>query len=307
MRGYISGRFKWNKRIAMISLMMLPGALWLFLLRYLPIFGIAMAFQKYEVYRPAPTLLNNILHSKWNNFENFRFMFATTDAALMMRNTLAYNAAWIALTLVISVSFAIMLSELTRKYMAKAYQTLMFFPYFISWVVVSYFVFAFLAPDYGLLDKTPNWYGDPWGWPVILTISTLWKGVGYSSILYLAAITGVDSQQFEAASIDGASKWQQAWHITLPNIRPMIVILFILSVGRIFNADFGLFYNVTKDSGALYPVSTVIDTYVFRALMASGNIGMSTAAGVLQNVLGFICIMAANAIARRIEADYALF
>jgi len=225
----------------------------------------------------------------------------------MIRNTIGYNAVWIILTLVISIAFAVMLSEVTRKFMAKTYQTLMFFPYFLSWVVVSYFVFAFLAPNYGVIDRYPNWYSDTWGWPVILTIATLWKNVGYSCILYLAAITGIDSQQYEAASIDGASKWQQVWHVTLPNIRPMIIILFILSVGRIFNADFGLFYSVTMDAGALYPVTTVIDTYVYRAMMQMGNIGMATAAGLLQNVLGFILIMITNAIVRKVDNESALF
>jgi putative aldouronate transport system permease protein len=257
---------------------------------------------------PNPTLLNNVFHSPWNGFDNFRFIFATTDAAIMIRNTLGYNAIWIILTMVIAVAFAIMISELSRQFMAKFYQTLMFFPYFLSWVVVSYFVFAFLAPNYGILDKTPNWYTNPAGWPVILTISSLWKNIGYSCILYLAAITGVDSQQYEAATIDGAGKWKQIWHVTVPNIRPMIIILFILSIGRILNADFGLFYNVTRDSGPLYPVTTVIDTYVYRALTRTGgNIGMSTAAGLLQNAVGFICIMAANGIVRKVERESALF
>ena len=296
-----------HKKTAAITLMMLPGAIWLLLIRYLPMFGMTMAFQRYEVYRPKPTLINNIIHSSWNHFENFRFMFASTDTARMIRNTIGYNAVWIILTLIIAIAFAVMLSEVTRKFMAKTYQTLMFFPYFLSWVVVSYFVFAFLAPNYGVIDRTPNWYSDTFGWPVILTIATLWKNVGYSCILYLAAITGIDTQQYEAASIDGASKWQQVWHVTLPNIRPMIIILFILSVGRIFNADFGLFYSVTMDAGALYPVTTVIDTYVYRAMMQMGNIGMATAAGLLQNVLGFILIMITNAIVRKVDNESALF
>jgi putative aldouronate transport system permease protein len=168
-------------------------------------------------------------------------------------------------------------------------------------------VFAFLAPGYGVLKNVTDWYSNPRWWPVILTISALWKGIGYSTVLYLAAITGVDRQMYEAAAIDGASKWQQAWHITLPSIRTMIIILLIMSIGRIFNADFGLFYNVPKNSGALYPVTQVIDTYVYRAFAVTGNIGMSTAAGLLQNVIGFICIMLTNMLVRKIEPESALF
>jgi putative aldouronate transport system permease protein len=303
----VKALFQKNKKMLTITVMMLPGAVWLFLLRYLPMFGIVLAFQDYKIFRQNPSVINNILHSPFNGLENFRFITASSDAMLMIRNTLGYNLLFIALTLLIAVTFAIMLSELTKKVVAKVFQTLMFFPYFISWVVVSYFVFAFLAPGYGILSNNADWYNDPTWWPVILTISALWKGIGYSTVLYLAAITGVDSQQYEAAAIDGATKWQQVWNVTLPHIKSMIIILLIMSIGRIFNADFGLFYNVPKNSGALFPVSQVIDTYVYRAFISTGNIGMSTAAGLLQNVVGFVCIMLANTIVRKIEPDSALF
>jgi putative aldouronate transport system permease protein len=183
--------------------MMLPGAIWLILIRYLPMFGIIIAFNDYRVYSKAPSLVNNIIHSKWNGIENFRFMFSTTDAFMMIRNTLGYNVFWIFITLVVSVTFAILLNEVTKKFAAKIYQTLMFFPYFLSWVIVSYFLFAFLAPGEGLIvnfaENTGlapmNWYNNPTYWPQILTISNLWKNVGYSCILYLAAITGIDATQ----------------------------------------------------------------------------------------------------------------
>ena len=296
-----------HKSTLMITLMMLPGALWLLVIRYIPMLGIVIAFQDYRSYPPNPTLINNILNSRWVGLDNFQFMFASADTWRMIRNTLLYNAIWIVLTLVMAVALAIMLSELTRKFMAKFYQTLMFFPYFISWVVVSYFVFAFLAPTYGLLSHVTNWYMDPVWWPLILTISTLWKNLGYSCILYLAAITSIDAGQYEAACIDGASKWQQIWNVTIPHIKPMIIILLILSIGRIFNADFGLFYNVTMDSGPLYPVTDVVDTYVFRALQKMNNLGMSTAAGLLQSLVGFVFIMITNMIVRKTEPDSALF
>ena len=307
--------FLGHKKTIILTTMMLPGAVWLLLIRYLPMFGIVIAFKDYRIYTKSPSLLNNIIHSEWNGIENFKFIFSSSDALVMIRNTLAYNAVWIVLTLFVAVSFSIMLSEITKKFVVKTYQTLMFFPYFLSWVVVSYFVFAFLAPGEGLLGRlqagmglTPtDWYNDARPWPVILTLANLWKGVGYSCVLYLAAITGIDASQYEAASIDGATKWQQIWNVTIPHIRTMIIILFIMNIGRIFNADFGLFYSVPMNSGPLYPTTQVIDTYVYRALMAMRDTGMSTAAGLMQNVVGFICIMAANTIVRRIDSDSALF
>jgi putative aldouronate transport system permease protein len=293
--------------------MMLPGAIWLVMLRYVPMFGIVLAFKNFKVY--GQNFVKNIFLSEWNGLANFQFMFKTSDALRMIRNTLGYNVAWIILTMVIAVAFAIMLNEITKKFVAKTYQTLMFFPYFLSWVVVSYFVFAFLAPSDGMLvhfqkglGVTPiDWYNTAGPWPVILTIAALWKNTGYSCILYLAAITGIDTSQYEAASIDGATKWQQVLYVTLPHLRTMIIILLIMNVGRIFNADFGLFYSVPMNSGPLYPVTQVIDTYVYNAMTSMHDIGMSTAAGLLQNVIGFICIMAANTIVNKVDKESALF
>ena len=304
------------KKTLILTTMVLPGAIWLLLLRYLPMFGIVMAFKDFKFYTPNPTLWNNIKYSKWSGLDNFKFMFASTDSMKMIRNTIGYNALWIVLGLIIAVSFAIMLSMLTNKFVAKVYQTLMFFPYFLSWVVVSYFVLAFLDPTRGLLPHlqqgwgmTPtNWYNETKPWPVILTIANLWKYTGYSTILYLATITGIDTTQYEAAAIDGATKWQQIRYVTIPFLRPMIIILFIMNVGKIFNADFGLFYSVPMNSGPLMPVTQVIDTYVYRVLLAtSGKPGLSTAASLLQNFVGFICLMVANTIVRKIDKDSSLF
>lgn len=304
-----------RKKTLLLLSMAAPGAVWLILLRYLPMFGIVIAFKNYKNYPKAPSLWNNIRHSPWVGLDNFKFLFRSSDSWIMIRNTIGYNALWIVLGLVISVTFAIMLNEVTKKFLAKTYQTLMFFPYFLSWVVASYFVLAFLDPTRGLLvhlqqqagGEVINWYNDSRPWPFILTISNLWKNVGYSTILYLAAITGIDHSQYEAASIDGASKWQQIWYVTLPHLKTMIIILFIMNVGKIVNSDFGLFWNVPLNSGPLFPVTQVIDTYVYRALMATQNVGMSTAAGLLQNVIGFICIMTANTIVRKVDAESSLF
>lgn len=305
-----------RKKTLLLLSMVAPGAIWLILLRYIPMFGIVLAFKDYKIYTKAPSFINNILHSKWVGFRNFKFIFATTDSWKMIRNTIGYNSLWIALGLIISVSFAIMLSEITNKFVAKSYQTLMFFPYFLSWVVASYFVLAFLDPTSGLLVNmqknmgvnVTNWYNDNKPWPIILTIANLWKNVGYSCILYLAAITGIDTNQYEAASIDGANKWQQIRYVTLPHLKTIIIILFIMNVGKIFNADFGLFWNVPMNSGTLFPTTQVIDTYVYRVLNSTaGDIGMSSAAGLLQNLVGFICIMVANTIVRKVDEESSLF
>lgn len=310
-----SGRFSKAKKTLMLLSMVAPGALWLLLLRYLPMGGIILAFKNYKIYPKDPTFLNNLIHSKWVGLDNFKFLFTTGDSWVMIRNTLAYNIVFIILGVIIPVAFAIMMSELSKKFVAKTYQTLMFFPYFLSWVVVSYFLNAFIDAQYGLIpmaqraagEAAVSWYTTPGPWPYIIVFANLWKNVGYSTVLYLAAITGIDQTQYEAAAIDGASKWQQILHVTLPNLRTMIAILFILNVGKIFNADFGLFWNVPMQNGALFSVTQVIDTYIYRVLMNTGNIGQSTAAGLLQNIVGFICIIGANAVVKKIDSDSTLF
>lgn len=310
-----SGRFSKAKKTLMLLTMVAPGAIWLLLLRYLPMGGIILAFKNYKIYPKDPTFLNNLIHSKWVGLDNFKFLFTTGDSWVMIRNTLAYNIVFIILGMIIPVAFAIMMSELSKKFVAKTYQTLMFFPYFLSWVVVSYFLNAFIDAQYGLIpmaqraagETAVSWYTTPGPWPYIIVFANLWKNVGYSTVLYLAAITGIDQTQYEAAAIDGASKWQQILHVTLPNLRTMIAILFILNVGKIFNADFGLFWNVPMQNGALFSVTQVIDTYIYRVLMNTGNIGQSTAAGLLQNIVGFICIIGANAVVKKIDSDSTLF
>ena len=305
---------KWKTTLVLLT-MVAPAAIWLLLLRYLPMGGIILAFKNYKIYPANPTFWNNLIHSAWVKFDNFKFLFMTNDAWVMIRNTLAYNIVFIILGIIIPVAFAIMMNELTRKFAAKTYQTLMFFPYFLSWVVVSYFLNAFLGAQYGMIPsmqmaagETPiSWYTTTEPWPYIIVFANLWKNVGYSTILYLAAITGIDATQYEAAAIDGASKWQQIWYVTIPNLRTMIAILFILNVGKIFNADFGLFYSLPMQSGSLFSVTQVMDTFIYRVLMNTGNIGQSTAAGLLQNVVGLVFILGANTIVRKIDSDSALF
>ena len=310
-----SGRLAKYKKTLVLLTMVAPAAIWLLLLRYLPMGGIILAFKDYKINPRNPSFISNLLNSKWVGLKNFEFLFKTNDAWIMFRNTLAYNIVFIILGVIIPVAFAIMMNEFTRKFVRKAYQTMMFFPYFLSWVVVSYFLNAFLDAQYGMIPamqaaagkEVISWYTTPGPWPYLLVFANLWKNVGYSTVLYLAAITGIDANQYEAAAIDGASKWQQVLYVTLPHLRTMICILFIMNVGKIFASDFGLFYNVPMQNGALFSVTQTIDTYVYRAYIATGNPGQSSAAGLLQNVLGFICILSANAIVKKVDSDSAMF
>ena len=219
------------------------------------------------------------------------------------------------LGLIFAVFLAIVLSELRSKRMIKIYQTSMLFPYFLSWVIISYFVFAFLSPDKGLMNsiltlfggEEINWYNEQKYWPVILIILGIWKGVGYNSVIYFASIMGINSDYYEAAMVDGASKWQQIKNITIPQLIPLISILSILSVGNIFRADFGLFYQIPRNSGALYEVTSVLDTYIYNGLTSTGDIGMTAAAGLYQSVVGCILVVLANFIVRKFDEESALF
>jgi putative aldouronate transport system permease protein len=294
-------------------LMILPGFIWLIVMKYIPMFGQIIAFKNFRFHPDG--FFASVFHSEWVGFENFRFLFSTNDAFVITRNTLLYNILFIIVGLILSVAVAIILSEITKQKLAKIYQTGMLFPHFLSWVVVSYFVFAFLSVDKGLFNSVlgffniepVSWYNEPKYWPYFITVISQWKGVGFSSIVYLAAIVGIDRTHYEAAMIDGANKWQQIRHVTIPMIMPLIVILTILNIGSIFSADFGLFYQIPRDSGPLYSVTNVIDTYVYRGLMTMGDIGMSTAAGLYQATVGFILILITNYVVRKIDEDNALF
>ncbi|CAM4341005.1 putative aldouronate transport system permease protein [Paenibacillus endophyticus] len=301
-----------NKNAAML-IMVLPATLWFIFFSYLPMAGMVIAFKEYRYSRDG--FLASIIESKWVGLQNFKFLFSTNDAYIITRNTVVYNIFFIVLGLVIAVAMAIMLAEITNKRLAKVYQTGMFLPYFLSWVIVGYFVFSFLSLDRGVVNQVAgwfgidpmNWYSDPTYWPIIIVVVFLWKSVGYNSVIYLAAIMGIDKSLYEAAMIDGANKWQQIRNITIPMLTPLITILTLLAIGKIFYADFGLFYQVPRDSGTLYSVTNVIDTYVYRGLKSTGEIGMSTAAGLYQSLIGFVLVITSNGIVRKFNKDNALF
>lgn len=292
-----------------LLIMALPGLLYIFINNYIPMFGIVIAFKDIN-------FAKGILASDWVGFRNFRYLFHTKDAWIITRNTVLYNLVFITMDVVAAVSFAVLLSEMRQKNLRKIYQTIMFLPYLLSITVVSYLAYAFLSTDAGYLNNTVlsllgregiSWYTDPGKWPFILTVTNLWKNVGYSCTIYFAAVVGIDPQYSEAAAIDGASVWQRIRHVTLPLLKPTVIMLVLLSVGRIFYSDFGLFYQVPMNSGMLYSTTNTIDTYVYRSLMKLNDVGMASAAGFYQSIVGFILVVAANGITRVIDRESALY
>lgn len=301
-------RRRWLRDNGAPIMMSLPAVIFLFIFAYLPMFGIIIAFKEYRFDQ-------GILGSEWIGFTNFKFLFGTDIAWRITRNTLVMNFLFIATGTVTNIFVALLMNEVQGKVRAKFYQSALFLPYFISWVVVGYFAYAFLNVDQGIMNKvlvwlgidTIAWYREASYWPAILVLTTLWKSVGYGSILYLAVILGISPEYFEAAKIDGATKLQQIRHITLPQLMPVAIILTLFAISGIFRSDFGLFFNVTRNQPALYPTTDVIDTFVYRALRQLNDLGMSAAAGVYQSVVGFVLVLAVNWSVRQINPDRALF
>lgn len=294
-------------------LMVLPGVAWLILFFYIPVFGNIVAFKDYHI--TGEGFVDSVMKSKWVGFDNFKFLFSSKDAYIITRNTVLYNLGFIFLGLIVSVGIAIIFSELRSKRVVKVLQTSMLFPYFLSWVIISFFTDAFLNVDKGLVNhiltslgmKAINFYSELWIWPALLLFLGIWKGFGYSSVMYYATIMGIDPTYYEAATVDGASKWQRIRNITIPQLSSLITVLTILAVGNIFRADFGLFYQIPHNAGALYSVTNVIDVYVYNGLTKSGDIGMTAAAGLYQSVVGLVLVLISNIIARRIDKNAALF
>lgn len=294
-------------------LMVLPGAAWLILFFYIPVLGNVVAFKDYHI--TGEGFIDSVMKSKWVGFDNFKFLFSSKDAYIITRNTVLYNLAFIFLGLIISVGIAIIFSEMRSKRLVKVFQTSMLFPYFLSWVIISFFTDAFLNVDKGLINhiltslgmKGINFYTEVAIWPALLLFLGIWKGFGYSSVMYYATIMGIDPTFYEAATVDGASKWQRIRHITIPQLASLITVLTILAIGNIFRADFGLFYQIPHNSGALYSVTNVIDVYVYNGLAKSGDIAMAAAAGLYQSVVGLILVLLSNIVARRIDKNAALF
>ncbi|MBQ8955273.1 MAG: sugar ABC transporter permease [Clostridia bacterium] len=292
-----------------LYIMALPTVIFLLMFCYAPMFGLVMAFQDFNAAK-------GIFGSPLVGLKNFQYLFATTDAWIITRNTVCYNLVFMAFNTVLAVIMALMLSELTSRRLAKTLQTVYMLPYFLSWTVVAIVVSAFLDREYGIVNKIiqatggkgkTDWYKAKEIWPPLLVFIHAWKGVGYNTVLYLAVISGISNDYYEAAVLDGATKFQQARYITIPHLRFVISISLIMSMGSIFRGDFGLFYSVTKNSGRIYPVTDVIDTYIYRGLITLGNVGMSTAAGLYQSVVGFLVLLGANWVVNKIDPDSAMF
>ncbi|QGR00307.1 sugar ABC transporter permease [Paenibacillus psychroresistens] len=289
-----------------LSMLALPAILLIFIFSYIPMAGAFIAFKSinYEL---------GLFHSPWVGFENFKFFFTSSDAWLVVRNTLSYNIIFIVVGTFLSVVFAILLNEVLSTKLVKIYQTIFFFPYFFSWIIVAYMVFAFIGP-YGIISMamakmgiTTEFYTTTWIWPFLLTLINIWKGLGYVSIIFYAGILGISQEYFEAAAIDGATKFQMVRNITIPLLMPLIMILSLLSIGKIFYSDFGLFFFVPREIGQLYPVTQVIDTYVYRMLRVSGDLGMSSAVGLFQSTMGFIVVMLSNYVVRKVNDENKMF
>ena len=290
-------------------LMFLPGVVYLFINSYIPMFGIQIAFRQYNA-------AQGVYGSPWCGFKNFEFLTRTKDAWIMIRNTVLYNVVFIILGTVLAVATAIILNEIRNKTAKQAYQTIILIPFLISMVIVSYLAYAFLSTSDGFINNTVvklfggdpiDWYNTAKYWPFILVIINVWKGLGYNMILYYATICGIDSTLYEAAVVDGANRWQKIVHVTLPGLKSTIIILTLMALGGIFRSDFGLFYQVPLNSGPLINVTQTIDTYVYRGLIQNNNVGMSSAAGLYQSVVGFILVITANAIVRKLDNESSLF
>ena len=292
-----------------LYLMMLPALLYLLINNYIPMAGMVIAFKKLN-------FAKGIWASPWAGLKNFKFLFASRDAWVITRNTLLYNVAFILVNMVVGIAIAILITEVRNTKLKKVYQSAILLPFLMSMVILSYIVYALLSAENGLVNNSIlplfhidpiQWYQKPKYWPAILIIANCWKGVGYGCLIYIASLIGIDPSFYEAARLDGASKWQEITKITLPSLVPTIITLLLLSIGRIFYSDFGLFYQVPMNSGVLVSTTNVIDTYVYRALIEQGNISMSSAAGVYQSLVGFCVVMLSNWIVRKVDKDQALF
>ena len=296
------------KKNRIFLLMLLPAVLYVVIFNYLPMGGITMAFQDYN-------FAKGIGGSKWVGLKNFEFLIKSHKLWPLTRNTLLYNIAFISVGMVMEVGFAIIINEITVRWFKKLFQSFIFLPYFISWVTAAAIIQAVFDYDNGLISHLVrmagmdmvNIYTNPAPWPFLLVLFRMWKGVGYGSIIYLSAITGIDQEIYESAEMDGANRWQQAFKITIPNLAPTMIIMFLLGCGQMFRGDFGMFYQLIGSNGVLLNVGDILDLYIYRAMIGSSNLGFGAAAGLYQSVLCFITIVTVNFIVKKIQPDYTLF
>lgn len=304
IRGFLRKLYRYRIYLLMLS----PAIIYTLIFSYYPMTGIVLAFKQYN-------FRDGIWGSPWNGLENFMFFFKSGQAWRVVRNTVLYNGAFIILETALNISVAVFITEIRSKFFRKAAQSFMFLPYFISWVVVGVIAFNIFSSDYGFMNtlliaagaEKISFYTTPQVWPFIITFFYLWKGVGYGSVVYLAAVMGIDTSIYEAAQIDGCNVFQRIFRVTIPSIRPTMIILILMSLGRIFKGNFDMFYNLAGTNGLLYEYTDVIDTLTMRALITNNNYGMSAAVGFMQSVLCFITILIANKVVTMYDKDSALF
>ncbi len=307
-KGLIRRRRLGSSKTRQLLFLALPGIIWLLVFCYIPMGGSLVAFKSFK-----PKL--GIIGSEWVGFDNFKFLIKSNTASRILYNTFFYNFLSIFIVAIVSIMIALFMDMIDKKVYLKTYQTALFLPRFISWVVVGYMASILFHYEYGLINQVLGWFGakpvswyletGPWR-PILLSFN-VWKTMGYTSLIYYGTIIGIDSEIFEAAEIDGAGTLRRIWHITLPLLKPTVIVMSLMSVGSILRADFGLFYYVTNNSGALYEVSDVLDTYVFRALRGAGDISSSAAASFFQSVVGLVMVLVCNGIVRKLDNDSALF
>ncbi|HJA91538.1 MAG TPA: ABC transporter permease subunit [Candidatus Eisenbergiella merdipullorum] len=303
-KGFLKKLFKYRVYLLMLA----PAVIYTLIFAYYPMTGIVMAFKKYNY-------AGGIWGSPWNGLDNFAFFFKSGQAGTVTRNTVLYNLAFIVIGTFVQVAVAVFLTEIHGKRFRKISQSMMFLPYFISWVIVGVMAFNLFSSDYGFINRLItmlggqkiSFYTEPKYWPFILIFFNVWKGVGYGSVMYLAAIMGIDTSVYEAAAIDGANVFQRIFKVTIPMIMPTMIILLLMSVGGIFKGNFDLFYNLVGNNGLLYNYTDVIDTLAMRALISSNDFGMSAAIGLFQSVLCFVTVTIVNKLVSLYDRDYALF
>lgn len=292
-----------------LYLMMLPTVIFLIINNYLPMLGLSIAFVDFRAGQ-------GILGSKWVGFQNFKFFFSTNDFLTITRNTVCYNAVYIVLDISVAAFCAIAINELRNQKAGRVYNAFMLMSFFLSWVVVNYIFYSFLSVDRGFLNKTilpalglepVSWYREGQYWPFILVFAQLWRYTGYNTILLYSGLLGIDKQYYEAALIDGATKWKQIRYVTIPLLSPVIVAMFLMLVGRIFYADFGLHFQVPNNSPAIFAYTDVLDTYVYRALRQLNNYPMASAAGFYQATVGMVIVVIANRVVKRLDPEKSLF
>ena len=291
-----------------LILMCTPAIIFFFVFSYMPMPGAYIAFTNFQYNK-------GIFNSPFIGLQNFKFLFMSGQLTLLLKNTVLYNIAFILIGNLLQLMFAILLNEVASKWFKKTTQSMMFLPYFISDVLVSLLVYNLLNYDYGFISNLVRNMGSemakvyqmPNAWPIIIVLVNLWKGTGYGTVVYFAAITGMDTSMMEAAQIDGANGFQRIRYITLPTLKPTVVILFLFAVGGILKGNFGLFYNLVGNNSMLFKTTDIIETYVYRSMMNSFNFAQSSAVGLFQSVVGFFIVIGANAFAKKLDPDYALF